>query len=207
MTHIAKQEDAGEAPRPYRSELRARQAEETRTAILDAAVRVLARGVASLSIPDVAREAGVSVPTVYRHFGTKQELLDAIYPHAEKRAGRAFVPPTSLADLRAGIRSLVDHLDAFDDLARAAMASPGAEEARQRSMPRRLALIGAMVDTVEPPLPPAARDRIVRLVVVLTSSSALRTWRDHLGMSPDQVAREVEATILASIDAAREAGR
>ena len=69
--------------RPYRSELREEQAESTRSRILDATMRVMGRGVASLSIPAVAREAGVSTPTVYRHFGTKHDLLDALYPHAE----------------------------------------------------------------------------------------------------------------------------
>jgi len=65
MTRIA---DAG---RPYNNELRAQQAEATRSRILDATIRVMAGGVGTLSIPDVAREAGVSVPTIYRHFGTK----------------------------------------------------------------------------------------------------------------------------------------
>src|SRR5438046_1772651 len=124
MSHIA---PAG--TRTYRSDLRAEQAEATRSRILDAAIRVLARGIATLSMPDVAREAGVSLPTVYRHFGTKQELLDAIYPHAERRAGLGeLVTPRSIGELREGIRRLLDHLDAFDDLARAAMASPGAAE-------------------------------------------------------------------------------
>jgi AcrR family transcriptional regulator len=197
--------DPARAGRPYRSELRARQADDTRTSILDAAVRVMARGLATLSIPDVAREAGVSVPTVYRHFGTKQELLDAVYPHLERRAGRrALALPTSFADLRAGIRQILDNVDAFDDLARAALASPASEESRHRSMPRRLALAAAMLDTLDPPLQPAERDRIARLVVILTSSHTLRAWRDHLGISPDEVADEIEATVLAAIAAARE---
>ena len=203
MTHIAN--DTAGGGRSYRSELRARQAEDTRSAILEAAVRVSARGIATLSVPDVAREAGVSVPTVYRHFGTKQDLLDAIYPYLERRAGRGVLAvPTHIGELRAGVRRILDHLDAFDDLARAAMASPAAEEGRHRSMPRRLALVGAMVDTIEPPLPPAERDRLVRLIVILTSSQSLRTWQDHLGISPDEVADEIEAIVQAAIAAARE---
>jgi len=199
MTHIAN------TARTYRSELRARQAEDTRGAILEAAVRVSARGIATLSIPDIAREAGVSVPTIYRHFRTKQDLLDAIYPYLELRAGRgALVIPTHIDDLRAGVRRVIDQLDSFDDLARAAMASPAAEEARHRSMPRRVALVESMVGTIEPPLPRTARDRLVRLLVILTSSQSLRTWTDHLGISPDGVADEIEAIVQAAIAAARE---
>jgi AcrR family transcriptional regulator len=192
-------------PRPYRSELRARHADETRSAILDAAVRVSARGLATLSIPDIAREAGVSVPTVYRHFATKQDLLDAIYPHLERRAGRAaLVVPTTIGELREGVRRIQNQLDSFDDLARASMASPAAEEGRHRSIPRRLALTRAMVDSVDPPLPPDTRDRIARLIVILTSSQSLRTWQDHLGLSADEVADEIEAIVQAAIAAARE---
>src|SRR5205814_208369 len=167
--------------------------EETRRRILDATVRVMARGIATLSVPAVAREARVSVPTVYRHFGTKQDLLAAVYPHLERRAGRGeLVVPTSIERLRDGVRTLLDHLDAFDDLARAAMASPAAEEARAMSMPRRLALTRRMADTVQASLSDAERERLARLLVILTSSSALRTWRDHLGVSADETADDVE---------------
>ena len=63
------------AVRAYRSQLRVLQAEQTRARILDATVRVMARGLTSVSIPAVAREAGVSVATIYRHFATKRDLL------------------------------------------------------------------------------------------------------------------------------------
>jgi AcrR family transcriptional regulator len=75
MTRIVNSET-----RSYRSELRAEQARATRDRILEATLRVMARGLASLSIPEVAREAGVSVPTVYRHFGDLDALLDAFWP-------------------------------------------------------------------------------------------------------------------------------
>jgi AcrR family transcriptional regulator len=165
----------------------------------------MTRGIASLSIPDVAREARVSVPTVYRHFGTKQELLDAIYPYAERRAGLGeLVPPRSIDELRLGVLRLLDQLGAFDDLDRAAMASPAAEEVRHRSMPRRVGLIRAMIDTLEPPLPEASRDRIVRLIVVLTTSGALRAWRDHLEIPSEQVAQEIDGVVQAAIAAERQ---
>jgi len=157
-----------------------------------------------VTIARIAQEAGVSVPTVYRHFPTKQELLDALYPNAERRARRSgFVAPTTIAELHEGIIRLLDTLDAFDDLTRAAMASPTGEEARSRSMPRRIGLIRRMVETIEPPLPEAARDRIVRLLVVLTSSAALRAWRDHLERSPEEVADEIETVVQAAIAAER----
>ena len=123
--------------RAYRSELRARQAKDTRERILDATVRVMARGLASTSIPAIAREAGVSVPTVYRHFGTKRDLFAALYPHVVYRGAMAQLPlPESLDGFGPGLRKQFASLDAIGDMERAAMASPAGEEARRSNMPK-----------------------------------------------------------------------
>lgn len=68
--------------RVYESPARQRQADETRARIAAAARRLLEKnGYAGMTIPAVARAAGVAVPTVYAAFGSKKgivsELLDA----------------------------------------------------------------------------------------------------------------------------------
>lgn len=179
--------------RPYRSELRAEQARDTRERILDATVRLVAGGIASVSIPAVAREAGVSIPTVYRNFKTKRELFEALYPHLMSRAQLGQVrTPTSLEDLREGLVSLFKRVESFDDLARAAMASPASEEARHLSMPERIARTRQFAKTIAPELPARDRDRISRLLVILTTSASLRMWRHHMGLSIEQAADDVE---------------
>ncbi len=189
--------------RTYRSKLREEQAEATRARILDATGPLMARGVTSLSIPAVAREAGVSVPTVYRHFATKQQLIEAIYPHVMRRAAiNQPPPPRSITELRDGVRGYLEHLDSLDDQARAAMASGAADEVRGATMPFRVAVFREVADSVEPKLADADRDRIARLLVVLTQSSSLRMWRDHLGMSIDEVAEEIDWVVKAAIAAA-----
>ena len=191
------------AGRAYHSQLRAQQAEETRARILDATLRVMVAGLASVSVPAVAREAGVSVPTIYRHFGTKHDLLAAVYPHLVRRGGLdKLVPPRSVDELREGVRALFERLDSADDLARAAMASPAAEEARRISMPGRVALWRQLADTIVPKLADGERDRIARLLTILVNSSALRLWRDHLGSSLDEAAYDIEWVIRAAIAAA-----
>lgn len=68
--------------RAYRSELRARQAGETRKAVLDAAGRLFSeRGYGSTSLADIARAAEVSVETV-KLMGPKRELLLAAHEQA-----------------------------------------------------------------------------------------------------------------------------
>lgn len=186
--------------RTYRSQLRAEQAEETRARILDATGRLMARGIASLSIPAVAREAGVSVATVYRHFATKQQLVEAIYPHVMRRAAiNQPPPPRSISELGDGVRWYLEHLDSLDDQARAAMASGAADEVRRATMPNRVAVFRELADSVVPKLADADRDRLARLLVVLTQSSSLRMWRDHLGLSVEEVAEEIDWLVKAAI--------
>jgi AcrR family transcriptional regulator len=189
--------------RAYRSQLRADHAEETRGRILDATTRVMARGIASVSIPAVAREAGVSVPTVYRHFGTKRDLLAALYPHVVRRAGlHELVIPRSIDELLDGLPAYFERTDSLGDLARLAMASPASDEVRRINMPDRLAIFRGVADSIVPKPSEADRDRIARVLVILTASSALRLWRDQLGSSVDEAADDVDWVVRAVIASA-----
>jgi AcrR family transcriptional regulator len=186
------------------NELRAAQAQATQARILEATVTVMARGVASVSIPAVAREAGVSVPTVYRHFGTKRNLLAAVFPHVVRRAGLdELVPPRSIDELGRGVRALFERIDSAGDLARAAAASPAAEEVRRVDMPARLEMSRRLADSIVPKLTPGDRDRIARLLTILISASALRVWRDHLGSTVEEAASDIDWVISAAIAASR----
>jgi len=193
MTHITTDDDRRSAGRTYRSELRAEQAEATRIRILEATIRVMARGIASVSIPEIAREAGVSVPTVYRHFATKADLLGAIYPYLNERAGLAdWQPPRDLAGLADTVRAAFARIESFDDLVRAAMVSPAAEEARRTVMPGRYELGRRLLEATQPDLAGVDRDRIARILTVLITSSSLRVWRDHLGANADIAADDID---------------
>jgi AcrR family transcriptional regulator len=184
------------------NELRAAQAQATRARILEATVSVMARGVASVSIPAVAREAGVSVPTVYRHFGTKRNLLAAVFPHVLRRAGLDdLVSPRSIDELGHGVRALFERIDSAGDLARAAAASPAADEVRRVDMPARLEMSRRLADSIVPELTPGDRDRIARLLTILISASALRVWRDHLGSTVEEAANDIDWVISAAIAA------
>jgi AcrR family transcriptional regulator len=184
------------------NELRAAQAQATRSRILEATLSVMARGVASVSMPAVAREAGVSVPTVYRNFPTKGDLLAAVFPHVVRRAGLdELVPPRSIVELGSGVRALFERLDSAGDLARAAAASPAAEEVRRVDMPARLEMSRSLAESIVPKLAPGDRDRIARLLTILISASALRVWRDHLGSSVEEAANDIDWVITAAIAA------
>ncbi len=65
--------------RAYRSQLRAEQARQTRTRVLDSAQSLFEeRGYAGTTMEAIANAAGVAVDTVYATFGTKRRVLSAL---------------------------------------------------------------------------------------------------------------------------------
>src|SRR5438067_11115263 len=81
MIHIMKER------KTYRSQLRQEHTERTRDLIMEGLIRTMANGIVTWSIPDVAREAGVSVPTIYRYFRTKKDLVQALSVYVLQKAG------------------------------------------------------------------------------------------------------------------------
>jgi len=186
--------------RSYRSDLRDRQARETRERILEAVVRVMARGVADLSIPAVAREAGVSVRTVYRHFANKRELLAELQQYFARRTGmEAIPPPRSTGELHYAVRTLFTGIHQMGPVGYAALASPVGSSARHAQMAGRLQVTRETIDAIGPDLTEEWRDRLVRLLVILMSSTSLRMWTEHLGLTPDDASDDVTAVIRAVV--------
>ena len=69
--------------RPYRSVRRAETAGDTRARILDAAMRLFVdKGYGKVTVNDIAREAGVAVPTVYTSAGGKTAILATVIDEA-----------------------------------------------------------------------------------------------------------------------------
>src|SRR5215471_13753051 len=62
-------------PRPMRAD-----AQRNYTRLLDAAgAAFIERGADDVSLEEIARRAGVGIGTLYRHFPTRQALLEAVY--------------------------------------------------------------------------------------------------------------------------------
>ena len=177
--------------RRYESELRARQAEQTRLSILDALVEVMAEGPTAVTVPAVADKAGVSVPTVYRHFGDKAGLLAAMVTHVGDRIGlRSLDPPEDLDALEAAIRQLFRHLDRADPMIRAALASGANPEARRSTVDLRMSTFRDVIDGFGT-FDPADVERMARVILILTCSDALRLWHDRFDLEVDEVADHV----------------
>ena len=80
--------DPSAQPQARRRRRRA-DAEQSVTAILQAAVQVL-NADPGASVEDIARAAGVSRQTVYAHFPSREALLDAVVERASAEAVAAF---------------------------------------------------------------------------------------------------------------------
>ncbi|WP_167736770.1 TetR/AcrR family transcriptional regulator [Nocardioides sp. 1609] len=92
--------------RSYDSPARRAAAARTRRAVLDAAGRLFAeRGWAGTSVAEVAREAGVSVDTVYTSVGRKPALLLAV--HDDLLAEGAGAGPATERDYVRAVRAAV----------------------------------------------------------------------------------------------------
>ena len=82
--------------------LRDRQMELTRDLILEALAELIGEGrLADFSVQDVADRAGVSHRTIYRHFASREALLDGFLPWVAERsrAAGAMRFPTSAEEI------------------------------------------------------------------------------------------------------------
>jgi AcrR family transcriptional regulator len=91
-------------------------AKRNRDRILEVAKEAFTRSGADTSLDDIAKEAGVGPGTLYRHFPTREELLEAVYrSEVEKLAAaeRKFAQErTPIEALRAWMLLFVDYIAA-----------------------------------------------------------------------------------------------
>ena len=89
-------------------------AERNRERILEVAKDVFTRDGAAASLDDIARRSGIGNATLYRHFPTRDDLIEAVYrSEVEKLAAAeqrfaATMPP--LEALRAWMLLFIDHI-------------------------------------------------------------------------------------------------
>jgi AcrR family transcriptional regulator len=150
--------------RPYRSDLRREQAEQTRGRVLSAAAELFVeRGYDATSIAAVAERAGVSAETIYARFRNKRTLIGAVMKHAVRGADPRPVPeqdaPRALAaetdqreQLRLFAADIALRLERAAPLAAvvagAARADPEIAELFERLHRNRLENLSTLIDAV-----------------------------------------------------------
>lgn len=185
--------------RRYDSLRRAAQAEETRAEIARAARRLfVSRGWSATTVRDVAREAGVSVPTVYAAYGNKTGLAQALADSADLAADPARLleelaaedPRAQLAAMAGYDRRLFERSGDLITLAReAGRTEPDLattyRDARRRADETRVSAFSAWpAGTLRHDVPTS-----VDIVAAICAIDVYTTLTTERGWSPDRVER------------------
>jgi AcrR family transcriptional regulator len=174
----------------------------TREAILDAVERCLSRaGLDELTFGQVAQEAGVSDRTVYRHFETKEAMLEAFWIRIQQTLG-----------LERSTRSWKDYvetrpeaftlMDKREQLIRAVLQSVQAGQARKRVAKVREASIRRVVADRMGHLPEPEFTELCALVHLLGSAPAWAALKDYWGIEGARAGRVVARAIATLASAA-----
>jgi AcrR family transcriptional regulator len=193
--------------RPYESPLRAEQLEHTHAKILGAAIELVAdSGPEALTVPLVAERAGASVRTVYRHYPTKEALLDAISQQMEEKFD------SNLFDR--GLEALPDiaqmvfqRFGENEALVRAALRTRGAGGTFGAARKKRLDSVERALEPVLNGRSPEERRQIVAAIYNLHSVRNWLSYRDNSGLSSEEAGRVVSWIIRTLIADLRAGGR
>lgn len=196
MCHDMKTTDR--PPRRYHSPLRSRQTEQTRETILAALVDQLGQSrPGEYSLSEVAARAGVSVRTLYRHFGGREALLAALDGEVARRA----LPPIpdsveGLCDYPVALFSL---FDAHAPWVEAMLKVGEAEDFRVAGKPRRVAAVRQGLAAVTVGLPPERAAEVEAVFKHLMSVEAWKSMRDDFGMDGAASGRAVAWALRALV--------
>jgi AcrR family transcriptional regulator len=181
--------------RIYRSPLRDKRAVQTRERILDGLVQVLARnGIAELSIPLIAREARVSIPSVYRYFPTKRDLITALDEYAHHKGSFTldeFGPLETPEDLAKVVPLTFKRREAIESTLSAAMNSRLGYTIRQQEFAKRGKLFSKALEPASKGLTRKEQQWLTDVIFILSSYACVRAFRDYLGLNTDEAGKRV----------------
>lgn len=188
--------------RPYQSALRSRQQDETRELILRAlSEQMLGSRPGEFSLPDVAARAGVSVRTVYRHFGSREALIEALQEYAIRCATPA--PPTTLNELLDFPATLFATFDAHAAWVEAMVRAGAGSPIRAAGKPVRIALFKALTAPIVAHLPPEEAVAVQALVKHLVSAETWLAMREDFGLDGPSAGRAVSRALHALVSQLR----
>lgn len=181
--------------------LRDRQMATTRAEILDVALEMLTRRPNdTFSHEAIAQKAGMGARTVYRHFPSRAELLEAVWQRSRDATAIRF--PAREEEIVPFIRGMFQQFEAHETLIRAMLDSPQGREVRARGAEERRAELVKCLSNILGGLPARRRAQLTGLFFSIYSGNFWQTLRDRGGLSgPDAqeaAAWAVEALLAAA---------
>ncbi|MEQ8453456.1 MAG: TetR/AcrR family transcriptional regulator [Sandaracinaceae bacterium] len=185
--------------RAYHSTLRQKQASFTRQSIVEAlAEQVCESGRADFSVAEVAARAEVSERTVYRHFPTRDDLIEGLDEYLEGLEGADL--PRDGETLRAHMRRVVRFFEDNAALIEAGHLTQIGREVRQRGRERRRAAIRETMDAWLAPLPARERRRAYAAFATMFGSATWRAMRRELGLGRAETAETMQWVVDLVVD-------
>jgi AcrR family transcriptional regulator len=195
MSALMNSKKAAQKTRVYRSPLRDERAIQTRTRILDGLVQVMARnGIAELSIPLIAKQAGVSIPSVYRYFPTKRHLITALDEYAHEKGSFTldeFGPMETPEDVARIVPLTFKRREAIESTLSAAMNSRLGYNMRRQEFAERSKHFGKALRAASKDLSRKEQQWLTDIVFVLSSYSCVRAFRDYLDLDAEEAGKRV----------------
>ncbi len=180
---------------PASSTLRERHIEQTREMIFGALLEeVSSRGIADFNIPHLARDAGVSVRTIYRYFPTKDALLEAFGDWLDDQTGPQGRPKDAEA-LAQSPEALFLAFDEREPIIRSQWITPQGRAIRARNRVRRLAARREVLREVTANLDERDGEDALAVISYLLSSRAWLALKDDFDMDGDCSGRAVSWAI------------
>jgi len=135
-----------------------------------------------ISMAAVAKRAGVSEPTLYRHFPTKRDLFAALAGHQFQTVA-AGLAPASADDLAVAVGTVFQRSAALENVVRWTLAATDPERVPRPNVQTRLDMLRTALGDQAGSDDEAARF-LLPTVLLLTSPMAWLYWKDYLGMEP-----------------------
>jgi AcrR family transcriptional regulator len=187
----------------YVSPLREEQAQRTREYILEALAEHLSEeGWETPSFARVAERAGVSEPTVYRHFPNRDAMFVALFDWLDARLSFPALP-SSIDEVPARAHALFDHFHEHAGIVRAGLHSSIGRAMRERARKKRDAASLAMFVSEFEHLQPEEARAAASVLRVLLSADAWGVMTQRIGIEPAAASAAVAWATAALIDTAR----
>lgn len=170
--------------------------ELTRERILEAAVELLNNEkLDALTNADVARKAGVTERTVYRHFASREELMRDVWAYLQKRVGTGGFIQTA-ADLVNMPPNLFAQFDTMPGAVHASAFSPAGLEMRKAVNDERQKAFLKAVKEARPDLKGEALTRMTAVCQLICSAWAWSIMRDFWDLDAAQSGRAAQEALV-----------
>lgn len=181
--------------RPYKSPSREQAKAGTREKIVQAVVRVvLDDGIHAFTVQNVALKAGVSHRTVYRHFTTREELLDGLAESLDVMAAGSTVPtaPETIDDIMVTVAPSYLAMGEFGDAVRAYVITSLVLNWQDEARRKRTLAFGKSIGAAFPNLPPKERREASALIRHLASTRAWYALTVEGGLDDEAAGRAAD---------------